>query len=367
MKRRDWLQGAGAAALATGLAGCGKGTAPTGAEGNAEQPAVRNWKMVTAWPANFPGLGTGAAELAALITRASGGRITVKVYGGGELVPPFEVFDAVSRGTAEMGHSAAYYWKGKSEAAPFFCAVPFGLNAQEQNGWLAYGGGLELWRELYAQHNLVPFAAGNTGVQMAGWFNRELKSLADLAGLKMRIPGLGGEVMARLGVTTVNLPGAELFTALQSGAIDATEWVGPYNDLAFGLHRVAKYCYYPGWQEPGPTLECMIHKPAFDALPDDLKAVIEACCRSVNDSMLAEYTARNQRALETLKNEHKVEFRPLPDDILAALKKASQDVLETAAAADPFARKVYDSLRAFQLQAMAWHALSEEAWYRMRR
>lgn len=367
MKRRDWLQGAGAAALATGLAGCGKDAAPSGAAGKTEPPAVRHWKMVTAWPANFPGLGTGAAELAALITRASGGRITVKVYGGGELVPPFEVFDAVSRGTAEMGHSASYYWKGKSEAAPFFCSVPFGLNAQEQNGWLAYGGGLELWRELYAQHNLVPFAAGNTGVQMAGWFNRELKSLADLAGLKMRIPGLGGEVMARLGVTTVNLPGAELFTALQSGAIDATEWVGPYNDLAFGLHRVAKYCYYPGWQEPGPTLECMVHKPAFDALPDDLKAVVEACCRSVNESMLAEYTARNQRALETLKNEHKVEFRPLPDDILAALKRASQEVLETAAAADPFARRVYDSLRAFQTQALAWHALSEEAWYRMRR
>jgi TRAP-type mannitol/chloroaromatic compound transport system substrate-binding protein len=366
MKRRDWLQGAGAAALATGLAGCDKGAAPAGPEGKTEQP-VRHWKMVTAWPANFPGLGTGAADLAALITRASGGRITVKVYGGGELVPPFEVFDAVSRGTAEMGHSASYYWKGKSEAAPFFCAVPFGLNAQEQNGWLAYGGGLELWRELYAQHGLVPFAAGNTGVQMAGWFNRELKSLADLSGLKMRIPGLGGEVMARLGVTTVNLPGAELFTALQSGAIDATEWVGPYNDLAFGLHRVAKYCYYPGWQEPGPTLECMVNKPAYDALPDDLKEIVAACCGAINTSMLAEYTARNQRALDTLRNEHKVEFRPLPADILAALKQASQEVLEAAAAADPFARKVYDSLRAFQSQALAWHELSEEAWYRMRR
>ncbi len=366
MKRRDWLQGAGAAAVVTGLTACGKTAAP-GAEGDAP-PAdpVRNWKMVTAWPTNFPGLGTGAANLAALITRASGGRLNIKVYGGGELVPPFEVFDAVSRGTAEMGHSAAYYWKGKSEAAPFFCAVPFGMNAQEMNGWLHSGGGIELWRELYATFNLVPFAAGNTGVQMAGWFNRELNSLADLSGLKMRIPGLGGEVMARLGVTPVNLPGAELFTALQSGAIDATEWVGPYNDLAFGLHRVAKYCYYPGWQEPGPTLECMIHKPAFDALPDDLKAIVEACCHAVNDSMLSEYTARNQQALESLKNEHHVEFRPLPPDILAALKHASLEVLEAAAAKDPFTRKVYDSMRAFQTQAMAWHKLSEEAWYRMR-
>jgi TRAP-type mannitol/chloroaromatic compound transport system substrate-binding protein len=365
MKRRDWLQGAGAAALATGLAGCGKSAAPDGEAGKPAE-AARHWKMVTAWPTNFPGLGTGAADLAARITRASGGRLTVKVYGGGELVPPFEVFDAVSRGTAEMGHSAAYYWKGKSEAAPFFCAVPFGMNAQEQNGWLAFGGGLELWRELYARHDLVPFAAGNTGVQMAGWFNRELKSLADLAGLKMRIPGLGGEVMARLGVTTVNLPGAELFTALQSGAIDATEWVGPYNDLAFGLHRVARYCYYPGWQEPGPTLECMINKPAWEALPDDLKEIVSACCGAVNDAMLAEYTARNQRALDTLRNEHKVEFRPLPDDILAALRKASVQVLEEAAAKDPFTRKVYDSMRAFQAGAQAWHGLSEEAWYQMR-
>ncbi|MCI1711086.1 MAG: TRAP transporter substrate-binding protein [Chiayiivirga sp.] len=366
MKRRDWLVGAGAAAVTGGLAACGKTAAP-GAEGDkAADTAPRQWKMVTAWPANFPGLGTGAAQLAELITRSSGGRLTVKVYGGGELVPPFEVFDAVSRGTAEMGHSASYYWKGKSEAATFFSAVPFGMNAQEMNGWLQFGGGIELWRELYAPYNLVPFAAGNTGVQMAGWFNRELNSLADLAGLKMRIPGLGGEVMARLGVTTVNLPGAELFTALQSGAVDATEWVGPYNDLAFGLHRVAKYCYYPGWQEPGPTLECMIHKPAFEALPDDLRALVQACCAAVNDAMLAEYTARNQQALETLRTEHKVEFRPLPSDILAALRKASTEVLEEVAAKDAFTRKVYDSMRAFQQRAAQWHALSEAAWYSMR-
>jgi TRAP-type mannitol/chloroaromatic compound transport system substrate-binding protein len=283
MKRRDWLQGAAVAAAATTLAACGKQTAPAAGDAAGADQSPRTWKMVTAWPANFPGLGTGAQALADLITRASGGRLSVKVYGGGELVPPFEVFDAVSRGTAEMGHSASYYWKGKSEAAPFFSAVPFGMNAQEMNGWLQFGGGIELWRELYSGFNLVPFAAGNTGVQMAGWFNREIRSLADLAGLKMRIPGLGGEVMARLGVTTVNLPGAELFTALQSGAIDAAEWVGPYNDLAFGLHRVAKYCYYPGWQEPGPTLECMIHKSAFDALPEDLRALVDACCRAVND------------------------------------------------------------------------------------
>jgi len=364
MKRRDLLGGAGLAALGAGLAGC-NGTAPAAGDTAAAQP-VRHWKMVTTWPANFPGLGTGAAQLAERITAASGGRIVVRVHAAGELVPPFEVFDAVSRGTAEMGHGAAYYWKGKAEAAPFFCTVPFGLNAQEMNGWLYNGGGLELWRELYAPFNLVPFPAGNTGVQTAGWFNREIRTLADLAGLKMRIPGLGGEVIARIGATPVNLPGGELFTALQSGAIDAAEWVGPYNDLAFGLHRVAKFCYYPGWQEPGPTLECIVNKEAFDALPDDLKAIVDTCCRAVNDSMLAEYTARNQQALEQLINEHGVEFRPLPADVMDALRAATDEVLAEITSRDPFARRVHESLTTFRRQAGAWHRLSEVAFYSTR-
>lgn len=363
MKRRDWLKAAGAAAAGSGLAlaGCAQQDgAPAGAA-RSDEP-VRHWKMVTSWPAGFPGLGTGAADLARLITRASGGRINVRVYGAGELVPAFEVFDAVSRGTAELGHSAAYYWSGKSPAASFFCAVPFGLNAQEMNGWLYHGGGLELWRELYAGFNLVPFAAGNTGVQMAGWFKREIRGIADLAGLKMRIPGLGGEVMARVGATPVNLPGGEIFSALQTGALDAAEWVGPYNDLAFGLHRVAKYCYYPGWQEPGPTLECMVHKPAFEALPEDLQAVVEACCRAVNDGMLAEYTARNQAALRTLQDEHGIEFRPLPEDVMEALRLATREVLADISGRDPFAARVHASMREFRIGAREWARVSEQAY-----
>jgi TRAP-type mannitol/chloroaromatic compound transport system substrate-binding protein len=265
-----------------------------------------------------------------------------------------------------MGHSAAYYWKGKHEAAPFFCSVPFGLNAQEMNGWLWHGGGLELWRELYARFDLVPFPAGNTGVQMAGWFNREITNLGDLRGLKMRIPGLGGEVMAKLGVVPVNLPGAEIFTALQSGTIDATEWVGPYNDLAFGLHRVARYCYFPGWQEPGPTLECMIHKPAWESLPEDLKALVAACCQSINDDMLADYTAQNHRAFVTLRDEHKVEFRRLPDQVLAALRETSEALLVEIAGRDPFTRRVYESFDAFRRESRAWHAISEVAFYQAR-
>src|SRR5690606_39085449 len=198
-----------AAGSAAALAAC----APKPQGGTTSNSQQRfQWKMVTSWPPNFPGLGTSVVRLGEMLDQASGGRLTLKIYGGNELVPPFEVFDAVSRGTVEMGHCAAYYWKGKSEAAPFFCAVPFGLNAQEMNGWLYHGGGLELWRELYAKFDLVPFPCGNTGVQMAGWFNREITSVDDLKGLKMRIPGLGGEVMARLGVVPVNIPGGEIFT-----------------------------------------------------------------------------------------------------------------------------------------------------------
>jgi TRAP-type mannitol/chloroaromatic compound transport system substrate-binding protein len=363
MKRRDVLRGAGFAAVATGLAACGPRPEPTGAGPSTER---LQWKMVTSWPTNFPGLGTGAAKLAEMITAASGGRLAVKVYGAGELVPAFEVFDAVSRGTAEMGHSASYYWKGKAAAAPFFCAVPFGLNAQEMNGWLYEGGGLELWRELYEPHGLVPFPAGNTGVQMAGWFRKPIESLESLKGLKMRIPGLGGDVMAKIGATPVNVPGGDIFSALQAGTLDAAEWVGPYNDLAFGLHRAAKYCYSPGWQEPGPTLECMVSLAAWKALPADLQAIVDTCCRAVNDSMLAEFTARNQQALDTLVREHGVELRQLPDDVLVALRRASDEVLESSAAADPLARRALDSMRAFRARAKAWHAVSEEAYYATR-
>ena len=364
MKRREVLRGAGLATVAAGLAACaGKpGAAVAGG------PAVRlKWKMATAWPANFPGLGTGAAKLAEMITRASGGRITVKVYGAGELASAFEVFDLVSRGTVQMGHSASYYWKGKLPAAPFFSAMPFGLNAQEMNGWLYSGGGLDLWRELYAPSNLVPFPAGNTGVQMAGWFRKPIASVADLQGLKMRIPGLGGEVMEKVGATPVNLPGGEIFSSLQSGAIDAAEWVGPYNDLAFGLHRVAKYCYYPGWQEPGSALECMVNKEAFEALPDDLQAIVATCCQALNADMLAEYTTRNQQAYDTLRKEHGVQFLPLPADVLAALRQAATEVLDAGAAADPFSARVLASVRAYRDGAREWHAISEEAFYDARR
>lgn len=358
MKRRDFLAKAGAGSLIAGSA--------LGVSTIANAKPAYKWKMVTTWPKNFPGLGTGANTVARLITEMSGGRIQVKVYGAKELVGAFEVFDAVSRGNAEMGHGAAYYWKGKSEAAQFFSAVPFGLTAQEMNGWLYYGGGMELWREIYAEFNLVPAAAGNTGVQMGGWFNREIKSINDLKGLKMRIPGLGGEVLKRAGGTPVSLPGGEIYTSLQSGAIDATEWVGPYNDLAFGFYKVAKYYYYPGWHEPGTTLEAMVNKKAYDALPRDLQHIVMSACKVANQDMLAEYTARNNAALHTLVSRHKVKLKQYPDDVLKKLKDLSEQVVTEVAARDKMGKKVFTSFKKFRDQARAWHNVSELAYLKAR-
>lgn len=356
MKRRQFLQGAGAATLAAGAM----------ASGAAHAAPEYKWKMVTTWPKNFPGLGTGANYLAKLIGEMTNGRVQVKVYGAKELVGALEIFDAVSRGTAEMGHGAAYYWKGKSIAAQFFAAVPFGLTAQEMNSWLYHGGGMELWEELYAKFGLVPGAAGSTGVQMGGWFNKEINSLDDVKGLKMRMPGLGGEVLKRAGGTPVLLPGGEIFPALQSGAIDASEWVGPYNDLAFGLYKAAKYYYYPGWHEPGTTLESFINKEAFEALPKDLQVAVRNAIRVANQDMLADFTAKNNRALEQLVTEHGVQLRKFPDDVLKKLKTLSDEVVAEEAAKDPMAQKVYDSFVKFRDQATAWHAVSEQAYMNAR-
>ncbi len=364
MKRRELLTLAAAAGGAAGLAACQPRTECKSGDG-ADTPRF-NWKMYTTWPKNFPGLGTGANFLADTITRASGGRLTVKVYGAGERVPALEVFDAVSRGAAEMGHGAAYYWKGKAPAAPFFTGVPFGLTAQEMNGWLDFAGGLELWRELYAPFNLVPFAAGNTGTQMGGWFRKEIHSLEDLQGLKMRMPGLGGEVMARAGATTVNIPGGELFTALQSGAIDATEWVGPYNDLAFGLYKAAKHYYYPGWHECGPTLEAIVNQSAWDSLPEDLQALVTAAAQATNQRMLAEYTARNQAALETLVEQHGVQVHAFPATVIERLKTITDEVMQALADSDPFAAKVFASYRQYRDAVVKSSRISESAYLKIR-
>ncbi len=332
-------------------------------QGAVEPQKQYKWKMVTSWPKNFPGLGKAPETFAQYVNKMSAGRLTVKVYGAGELVPGFEVFDAVSQGTVQMGHSGAYYWKGKSAATQLFTTIPFGMNAQETNAWLHYGGGIELWREVYKPFGLIPFAGGNTGVQLAGWFKKEINSIDDIQGLKMRIPGLGGEVFKKLGGIPIALTGGELFTSLQSGAIDATEWVGPYNDLAFGLYKAADYYYYSGWHEPGPTLEFIVNVQAFSALPEDLQAIVEVATRAVNQDMLDEYTARNNEAMVALQEKHKVDMRPLPADVMTALRDASQVVMQEQAAADPMFNKVYQSYSSFQQKVQQYHRISEMEYY----
>jgi TRAP-type mannitol/chloroaromatic compound transport system substrate-binding protein len=334
--------------------------------GPAQEVGKYQWKLITTWPKNFPGLGSAAENFSRYVDEMSAGRLKVHVYGAGEIVPAFEVFDAVSQGVADAGHGASYYWKGKIPSSVFFTAIPFGMTAQEMNGWFHYGGGLEIWREAYAPFNIIPFVGGSTGVQMAGWFNREINSIDDLKGLKMRIPGLAGEVFAEAGGTAVRISGSELYTSLQTGVIDATEWVGPYNDLALGLFEVAEYYYYPGWHEPGAMLELIVNQDSFDALPPDLQAIVTYAARAASQDMLDEFTARNNAALQDLIDNKGVQLRRLPDDVLLALYRGSEKVMQRLITEDPMAAKVYESYKQFYDGVREYHHISEQAFINAR-
>ena len=347
------------------LAGCGQSGIEGGANTSLEQKQY-NWRLVTAWPKNYPGLGMAPERIADLVEEMSNGQMKITVYGAGEQVPAFGVFDAVSSGSHQMGHSGGYFWKGKVPAAQFFTGVPFGLTADEINAWTNRGGGLELWREIYEPFNIYPIPAGNTGTQMFGWFNKEINSLEDIKGLKMRIPGIGGEVLKRAGGIPVTLPGGELFTALQTGVIDATEWVGPYNDLTFGFQQTAKYYYYPGWHEPGSMLELLINKDAWDTLPKHLQVIIETASKAVNQDILDEYTARNNKALRELVDVHGVELRRLPDDVISEFKIIANEILEENASEDETVNKVYQSYLKFKNEVSEYHKVSEDAFVEAR-
>jgi TRAP-type mannitol/chloroaromatic compound transport system substrate-binding protein len=368
MKRRDLLAGAGLGIIAAGADTYAalRGDPAKGPAAAPTNDAKREWRMITCWPENFPGLGTGAANLARRITAMSGGRLTVKVFPAGTVVPALGVFDAVSQGVAEMGHSAAHYWQGKSKAFNFFAAVPFGLTANELSAWIHFGGGQELWDEGYAGFGLKSFLCGNTGVQMGGWFRRPMKSIEDFRGIKMRMPGLGGEVLRRLGATAENLPGGEVFQALASGRIDATEWAGPWNDLALGFYRITKNYYWPGFHEPGSGIECMVNKARFDALPPDLKIIVAEACRAEAEAMLGEYNRRNAQALKVLLEKHGVQLRRFPGDIMTALGHASETVLAELEGADDLTRRTYRSFRAFRDAATAWSHIAERSYLEMR-
>jgi len=359
MKRRDFVSGL---ALAAGVSACA-GEQSDCAAGSSE---TFEWNIATSWPPGLPGLGVGVENLARRIEQASAGRLKIKVFAGGELVPALEVLDAVSRGTVQMGHDSAYYHRGQVPAAQYFTTVPFGQTVHEINAWMYYGGGLELWRELYKPFNVIPFPAGNTGVQMAGWFNKEINSVEDLKGLKMRIPGMGGEVMQRAGVTQVTVAASEIFTALQTGAIDAAEWVGPYNDLSLGLNKAARYYYYPGWHETSPMLECTVNLDAWNSLPPDLQAIVENVCQAINTDIMAEYTWGNAVALEQMKKDPDIEIRRLPDDVLALLKRLSREAMEELAAKDEWAKRILDSYDAFQKISVPNQRISELAYMNAR-
>ena len=314
MKRRNLLK-AGAVVPAMALA------TPAIAQGKVE------WKLPTSFPAKAPGVGTNVTSFAARVSAMTDGRLTLKVFSGGELVPPFGVEDAVQNGTAEIGHSTPYYSAGKNSAIHFFSTVPFGMTATEHVGWLRYGGGQELWDEIYAERDLIPFYSGNSGVQAAGWFKKEINSVADLAGLNMRIAGLGGEAMRKLGVNAVLLPPPEIFPAFQSGAIDAAEWVGPMLDQAFGLNKVAQLCYVPAFHEPGAALEVVVNRQAYEDLPKDLQAVIANAAEATAHETIAQFGYFNAVAFAQLK-EAGVDFRSLPTEVVAALREASKEVMD---------------------------------------
>lgn len=357
IRRRGLLATGAAASLATAA----PLAAPALAQGRTE------WRMVTAWPKGFPGPGTAAERFAAAVGAATDGRLTIKVFGAGEIVPPFECFDAVTRGAADLFHGTPYYWINKSRALNFFATVPFGMTTTEAAAWMNFGGGQELWDEIYAGFGLKGFHGGSSGVQMGGWFNRELRSLADAAGLKMRMPGIGGDGLRRLGMTTVNIPAGEIFAALQSGAIDATEWTGPWNDLTFGLHKAARFYYWPGMHEPGAQTEITVDRAKLEGLPRDVQAIFRACAKAESEIFNAEFDRRNGGALETLLRTHGVQLRRFPNDFLQAWGNACGAILaEMREDPDPMLSRVTRSYLGARRELMAWNRIATQGFMNAR-
>ncbi len=320
-----------------------------------------SWKIVTTWPANFPIFQEGVDRFAEALRTMSQGQLDIKVYAADELVPALQVFDAVSQGTVQMGHGASYYWAGKVPEAQFFSAVPFGMSPGEMDAWLYYGGGLELWREIYADFQLVPFPMGNTGAQMGGWFNRRMDSLADIPGIRMRIPGLGGKVLKRAGGNPVLMAGGEIYTALERGTIDATEWVSPFHDLRLGLDRAAKYYYYPGWHEPGTNFELIINADAWQSLPMHLQSMVRNAAAATAQWIFAEMEYANQQSLRELAEYQHVQILAFPQEVLQELRHLTELTLQAEAEANAGFARVYSAWREFRKAYQPWSRISEQA------
>src|SRR5580692_6697711 len=325
------------------------------------QTDKRRWRMVTSWPKRLPGPGMSAERVAERIGTLSGGRIEITVSAAGEVVPAFEVLDAVGSGVAEMGHTAAFYWQGKEPAAAFFTTVPFGLLPNEHVAWIDAGGGQALWDEIYAPFGVKPFMAGNTGVCMGGWFRREIKSRDDVKGLKVRSLGLGGEVYRRLGGIPQTTSPGEILVALQSGVIDGAEFVGPGSDIALGLYRFAPFYYYPGFNKPNGTGECIVSLKAWASLDDELKAIVAHACAAEASYALAEMERLNVEALATLTTRDNAQLRTFPSDLIAVARTTAIDVLAELAGKSPGARKVHDAYMPFRDKIAAWSRISMQA------
>ncbi|NJO98575.1 MAG: TRAP transporter substrate-binding protein [Pleurocapsa sp. CRU_1_2] len=357
MKRRQLLDRlAIAATTSTILVACDQTNNSPNAQ-EKELPKIK-WRMVTSWPKSLDTIYGGAQTVCDRISAMTGGKFTIEPYAAGEIVPGLEVLDAVQNGTVECGHTASYYYVGKNPALAFGTCVPFGLTAQQQNAWYYQGGGLEAMHELYSDFNIINFPAGNSGAQMGGWFKKEIKSVADLNGLKMRIPGLGGKVMASLGVNVQVLPGGEIYLALERGAIDAAEWVGPYDDLKLGLNKAAPYYYYPGWWEPGSTFEVQINKSQWDKLPVEYQEIFKSAAMEANLRMLAKYDALNRIALKTLADGG-TKLTAYPPEILQAAQKAATAYYAEESSKSPVFKKVYDQWNQFRITVSQWNKINQ--------
>jgi len=359
MKRRAFIKGAATAGAAGAVAAAAFPT-PAISQG------IKELKFVTSFPKDFPGLGTSANRVSKRIMDATNGRVHVKLFNAGELVPAFGVFDAVSQGNAEMYFSAEYYFPSKSQAFNFFTAVPYGMTPAEQYAWILYGGGQQLWDDLHGQFGMKPFIGPSTGTQMGGWLNKQITKLDDYKGVKFRMPGLGGEVLRALGVAVVNLPGGEIFPALQSGAIDGSEWVGPWHDMAFGFYKVVKHYHYPGFHEPGTMGSWAINKKFWEGLSNEDQVIIESILQAEVFLQTAEYDGASPPALEKLVNEHGVQLHKFPDELLIELGRISGEVVDQVGNTDATTKKVWDSYRTFRKTAIGWSKIGLQGYMNAR-
>jgi len=351
MKRRDFIRNTAIGATAVACSQTQTGSI-------AQSTKKVRWRLASSFPRSLDTLFGSSNVLAEQVKLMTNGNFQIKVHPAGELVPPFEVLDSVQQGSIQIAQSASYYFIGKNPALAFDSTVPFGMTSRQQSAWLHTGGGLELIHELFSDFNIINFPAGNTGAQMGGWFKKEVHSMQDMQGLRMRIPGMGGKAMARMGVAVQNIPGGEIYTSLERGAIDATEWVGPYDDEQLGLHEVAPFYYYPGWWEPGPSLSFFVNKDEWNRLPSDYKAVFKAACRVAEANMQARYDTQNPQALARILAKG-IQLRPFAKDILDAAFTASQELLEEYSSKDKSFNKVFSAWKKAKEQSFTWFGTTE--------